>query len=349
MDSPSSRGPGEFHWASTLWHEMSHVYVIAMTGGRVPRWFTEGEAVYEETASHPDWGDRLSPREIAAIKGKQLLPIAELDRGYMHPTSPQQVVVSYYQGGRVITYIVEKWGFDTVLKMIDGFKNRKDTTEVIQDVLKMTPEQFDAQFIPWVEAQTKVTVDGFDDWKKRLLAISESAKAKDWDKVISEGTAIRDIFPEYVEPGSVYEFLSQAYLAKGDKGKAIAELEKYAAIGGRQPATLIQLADLQAEAGHKKEAAVTLDKLNWIFPESEALHSKLANLYRDLGNTDGAIREYGAVLASGTIDKAGGHYNLAEALKAAKKNDEALEQAYLALEAAPSYKPAQKLLLELSK
>ena len=28
MDSPSGRPPGSFHWASTLWHEMSHVYVL---------------------------------------------------------------------------------------------------------------------------------------------------------------------------------------------------------------------------------------------------------------------------------------------------------------------------------
>ncbi len=41
MDSPSGRKPGDFHWASTMWHELSHVYVLAMTDHRVPRWFTE--------------------------------------------------------------------------------------------------------------------------------------------------------------------------------------------------------------------------------------------------------------------------------------------------------------------
>src|SRR5581483_8897871 len=61
MDSPSSRPPGDFHWASTLWHEMSHVYVLTATHHLVPRWFTEGEAVHEETAVAPDWGDRMGP------------------------------------------------------------------------------------------------------------------------------------------------------------------------------------------------------------------------------------------------------------------------------------------------
>ena len=31
MDSPSGRKPGSFHWASTMWHELSHVYVLAAT------------------------------------------------------------------------------------------------------------------------------------------------------------------------------------------------------------------------------------------------------------------------------------------------------------------------------
>ena len=35
MDSPSGRPPGSFHWASTLWHEMSHVFVIR--GHQQPR------------------------------------------------------------------------------------------------------------------------------------------------------------------------------------------------------------------------------------------------------------------------------------------------------------------------
>src|SRR2546427_104035 len=78
MDSPSGRRPGSFHWDSTLWHELSHVFVLSATKHRVPRWFTEGMAVHEETAASPDWGDRLDPQVIGAIKGKKLLPVTEL-------------------------------------------------------------------------------------------------------------------------------------------------------------------------------------------------------------------------------------------------------------------------------
>jgi tetratricopeptide (TPR) repeat protein len=348
MDSPSGRKPGEFHWASTMWHELSHVYVLAMTDSRVPRWFTEGMAVYEETATYPDWGDRLDHETIRAIKDKKLLPIADLDRGYIHPSYPQQVIVSYFQGGKICNFIAEKWGYDKLLSMIHAFGEKKNTVEVVEQELKMKPEEFDKQFLTWIEAQTKSQVDGFDDWAKRVKGMNANVKAKQWKEVIAEGLAIRDIYPDYVEPGNVYEFLAKAYIATGDKAKAMAELSRYSKIGGRDPVTLEQLADLQTEAGLKKEAASTLERLNVVYLKDEQAHQKLGDLYMDLNNPALAAREYSAVLAAGSIDKAGGHFRLAKALQAAKRYDAAKDEVLESLEAAPGYKPAQKLLLELS-
>ncbi len=77
MDSPSARKPGDFNWGSTLWHEMSHVYILSATNRRVPRWFTEGLAVHEETQVSPEWGDRVSPEILVAIRDKKLLPVAQ--------------------------------------------------------------------------------------------------------------------------------------------------------------------------------------------------------------------------------------------------------------------------------
>src|SRR5947208_4767045 len=121
MDSPSGRRPGSFHWDSTLWHELSHVFVLSATKHRVPRWFTEGLAVHEETAASPDWGDRLTPEIIAAIRDKKLLPVAEIDRGFVHPTFPAQVIVSYYQAGKICDYISQRWGEPKLLDMIHEF------------------------------------------------------------------------------------------------------------------------------------------------------------------------------------------------------------------------------------
>jgi hypothetical protein len=40
----------------------------------VPRWFTEGLAVHEETEANFEWGDRITPDILVAINDKKLLP-----------------------------------------------------------------------------------------------------------------------------------------------------------------------------------------------------------------------------------------------------------------------------------
>lgn len=348
MDSPNSRVPGQFHWASTMWHEFSHVYVLEMTHSRVPRWFTEGLAVYEETAASPDWGDRLAPDEITAIRDKRLLPVAEIDRGFIHPSYPEQVVVSYYQAGKICNFIDQKWGYDKLLAMIHDFAALKTTPEVIEMEFKMKPEEFDKEFFAWLGAQTKRTVDGFDEWRKTLKVIAADTKEKKWDDVIREGVRIRDLYPEYVEAGSVYEFLADAYDAKGQKDLETAELARYSKVGGRNPSTLKHLSELQAAAGQKREAAATLERLNLIFPKDEELHKRLGALYLDLNNPPSAVREFAAVVAMPPIDPAGAHYDLARALKLAGRIEDAKDEVLNALEVAPNFKPAQKLLLELN-
>jgi len=348
MDSPSARKPGQWHWASTMWHELSHVYSLEMTNFRVPRWFSEGLAVYEETAAAPDWGDRLDPGAIDAIKEKKLLPIADLDRGFMHPTYPNQVIVSYFQGGKVCNFIAEKWGYEKLMAMLHDFGNKMTTPEVIQEEFQMKPEEFDKQFLAWLEPQTEKTVKNYDEWRKRVRAVAGFVKDKKWDDAIREGEAIRDLYTEYVEMGSVYESLAQAWLGKGDKAKATAELERYSKVGGRDPQSLKQLSKLLEEQGRKQEAAAVLERLTLIYLEDDEAHTRLGKLTLDLGQAKIAQREYQAVLDLKPADPAAAHLGLALAYKMENRPDQAREEVISALEAAPNFKPAQKLLLELS-
>ena len=349
MDSPSGRKPGTFHWASTLWHELSHVFVLTATNHRVPRWFTEGMAVHEETAVSPEWGDRLDPEILAALRDNRLLPVAQLDRGFIRPTYPSQVVVSYFQAGRICDYIASRWGYQKLLDMMHAFATSKSTPEVIEEYLGMKPEAFDKAFLAWIGDQTKRTVEGFAEWRKTVKEIAAHAKAKRYDEVIRLGKEARDIYPDYVEAGSVYEFLADAYLEKNDKTAAIAELRRYAKAGGKFPSTLKRLAKLEEETGNPRGAAEALNRINYIYPvNDEDLHRRLGGLWLSEKNVDGAIREFHAALASAPADTAGTHYDLARAYLAANRREDARDQLLLALEAAPSYRPAQKLLLELT-
>ena len=79
------------------------------------------------------------------------------------------------------------------------------------------------------------------------------------------------------------------------------------------------------------------------------MHKRLGNLWLAQDNLSGAIREYQALLALKPLDQATSHYQLAEAYRKANRLDQARDEVLLALEAAPGFKPAQKLLLEIAK
>jgi cellulose synthase operon protein C len=348
MDSPSGRQPGDFNWASTLWHEMSHVFILTATNHRVPRWFTEGLAVHEETEASPEWGDRITPDILVAIRDKKLLPVAELDRGFVRPEYDAQVIVSYYEAGRICDYIQSRWGADKLLDMVHSFAKIETTSDVIQQDLGLTPSEFDRQFLAWLDNDVGKTVANFDKWRAGLKELAAAAKDHRDEDVIREGGEVLSMYPDYVYAANAYEFMAEAYVARGNKQEATAVLTSYEKRGGHDPATLKELASLEEETGNPKEAAATLDRINYIYPvNDEQLHRHLGDLWLAQDNYPGAIREYGAVLAMHPLDMASAQFNLAQAYFAAGQADKAEENVLQALETAPDYRPAQKLLLEL--
>jgi cellulose synthase operon protein C len=348
MDSPSARKPGDFNWGSTLWHEMSHVYVLSATNGRVPRWFTEGLAVHEETQVSPEWGDHMSPEILVAIRDKKLLPVAKLDRGFIFPEYPAQVVVSYFEAGSICDYIGIHWGEGKLLDMVHSYAARKTTPEVIQADLGVSPEAFDKQYLAWLNERYGKTVEAFDEWQKLLEHLVAVAKQNQYDEVLREGEVVRTMYRQYIGDANAYQFLANADLAKGDKKAAAAVLTDYEKMGGEDPSILKKLASLEEELGQPKEAAATLDRINYIYPvHDEELHRHLGDLWFAQANYPGAIREYTALVALNPLDKAGAQFNLAQAYYASGQRDKAEESVLAALEAAPGYRPAQKLLLEI--
>ncbi len=351
MDGPSSRSKQEgYHWASVVWHELSHVYTIAMTNERVPRWFTEGVAVHEESATTPDWGDRMNPPILTALRDKKLLPIADMDRGFVHPTYPEQVVVSYFEAGKICDYIVKRWGDSKLVDMIHAFADSKvSTVDVIRQQLKVEPEAFDKEFLADLDAQTSKSVASFENWTKQMRDLNQAVKdGKPPSELLKSARELQSMYPEYVETGNAYVIAANACLKTGDKACAMSEFSKYSKIGGRDLESMEQYASLLVEAGNKKDALAALWRMIYVFPLDSGLHDKLGNLYLDTGNTKDAVREYQVLVALNTGDKAGSHYNLAKAYKADGQIDKAREEAITALEVAPEYRPAQKLLLEVS-
>jgi tetratricopeptide (TPR) repeat protein len=350
MDSPSARRPGDFDWGATLWHEMSHVFILSATNHRVPRWFTEGLAVHEEGEHSPEWRMNPTPEVLIAIREKKLLPVATLDRGFVYPEYPSQVIVSYFQAGSMCDFVQTKWGEEKLLEMVHSYAQLQTTPQVVVKDLGLAPEEFDKQYLAWLEKRYGAEAAHFDEWRAKLKALVAAGERKQYDTVLEQGPAVVAMYPEYVGDANAYELMADADKAKGDAKAEAAVLTDYQREGGQMPEVLKRLATLEENAGQIDEATATLERINYIYPlKDEDLHRRLGDLLYAQKQYEGAIREYSALVSSGPLDKAGAQFNLAQAYFAAGQKDKAEESVLAALETAPGYRPAQKLLLELQQ
>jgi tetratricopeptide (TPR) repeat protein len=230
---------------------------------------------------------------------------------------------------------------------VHSFAALKTTPQAIAENLKLSADEFDQAYQAWLGKQVGSEPAQFDAWREQLKALVELAKAKQNDAVIAAAPAVIKLYPQYVEDASAYEFLAESQQAKNQKQAAADALTAYEKMGGESPEALKKLATLEEELGHAKEAAATLARVNYIYPEDEALHRKLGELWLAQGENAGAVREFSAVLALKPLDKAGAEYELAQAYFAQGDKGKAEESVLAALEVAPGFRPAQKLLVEI--
>ncbi len=345
MDSPTARKPDFFNWGSTLWHEFTHVITLQITDHKIPRWFSEGLSVYEERKGFPGWGDDLKLEYLAAIKAKKLLPTADLNNGFIRPKYQNQVLVSYYQASLVCDYVDQKFGFAAIKKMLQLYKEGKDTTGVFKEGLGLSLEQFDTEFFKWVDEKVKnLDVKPFTE----LVSSGQEALAKgDTDKAIEIFNQAIDLYPEYTDEHNAYEPLADAYLKKGNKKAAIDVLKRYMTYSETGFKASLKLSDLLQEESDMAGSRRALEAAMFIRPMDMEEHQKLGDLLLREKQYAPAAREFETLLALNTPDKAGVYYKLAESTLGQGNRQAARTNVMKALEIAPSFEPAQELLLKI--
>ena len=349
MDSPTARESGAFHWGTTLWHELAHVFTLESTNHLVPRWYSEGISMYEEWLGDPRWGESLFPEYIQAFKAEKLLPVADLDRGFIRPRYPGQVGISYLQAGYICQFIAKQWGEHKLVELLNAFAEKVTTDENIHTVLEVAPEEFDQQFNEYMKEFMGPALEGLPNWQSNLKKALEAAAEKNWQAVFEPANTAREAFPQHVGSGSAYVLLSKASEETGDETAAIEHLLEYEKRGGRQPETLKKLAYWLAEKGRTKQAIHTYEGLLYNRPQDEELHTRLGELLLKIGKAEQARREFQAVLALDPHDQAMAQYNLARAYVKINDFEKARLHVLQSLENAPTFRPALRLLLEVKR
>jgi tetratricopeptide (TPR) repeat protein len=347
MDSPTARADSEFHWGTTLWHELAHVFTLEATHHLVPRWFSEGVSVYEEWSTGPLPGRHIPLPVFQAIKEDKLLPIADLDRGFIRPQYEAQVIVSYMQAGLICEYIASRWGQQGLERVLKQYGAGKETPAALKGALDISAEQFDKDFADYVKAQVGNVVSQFDAWQEAQQAAQMAFVDKDWKTAATAAAHAIELFPEYVDEGSAYIVKARAHKELGEPAEVTTTLLDYRKLGGHDPAALIALAKGLSEAHRNDDAIGVLEDVLMVAPLREEVHAELGDRLLEAGDAKRAVVEYQALLAMNPHDLSDAHYRLAKAYFAAEDRGSSREHLLYALEIAPGFREAQQLLLEI--
>lgn len=346
MNSPPQGLNGDFHWGTTLWHEIAHVFTLEATNHLVPRWFSEGISVYEEWSTGPLSGRHIPSHVLQAMGEDKFLPIAELDEGFIRPTYENQVIVSYMQAGLICEYIGATWGQQALRTMLERFREGDDTPAAIEAALEIPAEEFDRRFEQQIADEFGPTLDNLEAWMASQAQMQEAAAASDWDAVKSAAETSIALFPDYVDTGSPYIFLARAARESDDMAEARAALMEFRRLGGYDPGALMQLARWLIDDGDRAAATEVLEALLLVSPFDESVHAELGDLLLDARPAE-ALVEFEALAELDPHDQADVNLRLARAHLALEDTDKATEHLLYALEIAPHYREAQQLLLEI--
>lgn len=371
MDSPSARPAGEFHWASTLWHELAHTFHLDLSGHRVPRWLSEGLAVFEERRARPGWGMPLDLGFLLALRDGKLPEVSELNRAFTSPESPDALGQAYYLASLVCEFLAEGRDPGVFREMLVAYGGGASTEGVFRGVLGTEVSRVDAEFAAWVRRRHGAALDAVarhgaatrradspedairlarvarDDFPVQLAAGRALLERGDLEAARGPLERAAELIPEYAAPDSPLWYLGQLYRRAGDPRRAAAALGQLVRRNAGHLPALVELAAVLDSVQDHSGSAAALEAAMFVYPLNPELHERLARAASGLGRRAVAVRERQAIIALAPTDRAGAEYELARAYFEAGDLGNARRAVLRALERAPNYAEAQDLLLAI--
>ena len=370
INTPRSMDPNTYNWARTLWHELVHTMSIGLANYKLPRWFAEGLAVYEEQEAREEWGREMQITFLQAFEEGKLLALNEMDRGFTRPTYPGQILLSYYHASRVVEYIVTIYGFDAIIAILNGYAANLNDEESIRAAIGIGLDELDKGFRAWVQQEKSALADVIrgmpNPFAERSIGnplggaplfqnafmtqLKDGAEALDngaYDEAEVHFRRALTMYKKYTEPGNPYLGLAEVYRATREDVKLIGVLEEFLAVSEHGLDESIELAQLLEENGDIDKATHYYERSLDVSPYNREVQTRLAEMYAQQGQWDEAVQARQALLGLNPVDRADAYYQYAISLKNANRPDASKRATLQSLELAPGFRDAQKLLLQL--
>jgi tetratricopeptide (TPR) repeat protein len=381
-NSPASAAGNAANWEAVLWHEFTHVITLQLTKNKMPRWLSEGISVYEELQANPAWGQRMNPRYREMVLGEDLTPVGQLSAAFLTPKSEMHVQFAYYESELVVEFLVNKFGFEKLTAILRDLGNGIDINEAISKNTAPMKE-LEKQFAEFAKTRAEALGPGLD-WKKPatnrrgdiLTSIEEqfanprSAETnsspapagknyysllsqarrllseKKWSEAKAPLQTLIDSYPEQSGPNNAYSLLAAVSRNLNETNAERAALEKWAVLDDSALDAYLRLMELAESAKEWNVVSKNADRYLAVDPLVPQPYRFLARASDELGKRDQAVSAYSKLLLLDPPDPADVHFRLAKLLRE-KSNSEAKRHVLQALEEAPRFREAHRLLLEL--
>ncbi|TWU02404.1 tetratricopeptide repeat protein [Stieleria varia] len=370
-NSPASQGARPANWQSVLWHEFCHVVTLEKTKNRMPRWLSEGISVYEERLRDPSWGQSMSAGYRRMILGDDLTKVSELSGAFLSPPSGMHLQFAYYESSLVVEYLVEQYGMDALLQILDSLA----TGVPINDALAMSVgsiDKLDVQFAEYAQQKArefapqadwsvedypeKPSEESLQDWLKEHP--NSYAAHRDLASLLTakgQMEAARVHLEKLVELGAVsseedgpLEMLAAIHRKLGDQAAEIDALNKISAISSDALPTHRRLIELGRDAEDWQSVREHADAALAIQPLAEDLHQANIDASLAMGEPENALPSLEALRNMEPVDPAGLDYQMAKTHAEIGDVQQAQRFVLMALDRAPRYRDAHRLLLDLA-
>ncbi len=153
MESPRDTNgsfAGSYDWARVFQHEFTHSANLSRTRNRIIHWMTEANAVYNEDAPR---SSRTWSMLTSAFTANRLFDLEEINEAFVRPKREGDRSLAYAQGAWMYEFIIERFGPDAPLKIMDASTAGRTPTEAFVESLGVSPDEFYQDFLVWGEAQ----------------------------------------------------------------------------------------------------------------------------------------------------------------------------------------------------
>ena len=368
-NSPASRPGSPSNWHAILWHEFTHVITLTLTKNKMPRWLSEGISVYEERQQRGNWGEHMTPRYRAMILGEDLAPVSQLSGSFMWPKTPAHLQFAYYQSSLVVEWLIQKWGVEKMRALLGDLARGVAINAAL--AARFAPvEMLDAEFSAHAIALARGTGPKLDWTKPEPAALASEPKLKEWlAKNPDNFTALMEqakqwfaeknweaakaplkkliaLYPDQHDSDSAYALLARAHRELSESAEEEAMLNKVAELCSDAPEAYARLMEIAAARKDWPAVLANAERFTAVNPLAAAPYRAIGEAGEGTGDKPAAIRAYRTVLSLDPPDRPEIHFRLARLLHSTGDAG-AKREVLLALEEAPRFREAHRLLLEL--